>query len=210
MTTPAAAPRPRARKGEGDRLREEILAATERLLIRTGDQEAVSIRAIAKAVGVTPPSIYLHFADKAELIFAVCAQHFVALDEAIETAALAATDPIDELRLRGKAYVRFGVEHPEQYRILLMSKGDVVTRADFDSDAIPGTSAFRRLMAAVQDCIDAGYFEPDDPFVVASTIWCVVHGLTSLRISVPGFPMVGEQVLHDHVFELLTRGLAKR
>jgi len=53
---PAASPRRhRARRGEGARLREEILAAGTRLLLETGDEEAVSIRAIAQAVGVTPP-----------------------------------------------------------------------------------------------------------------------------------------------------------
>src|SRR5205807_237758 len=50
----SATTRRRARRGEGPRLREELLAATERLLAETGDEEAVSIRAIADAVGVTP------------------------------------------------------------------------------------------------------------------------------------------------------------
>src|SRR5687768_1046397 len=120
--TAAPERRARARKGEGERLREEILLATERLLIRTGDQEAVSVRAIAEAVGVTPPSIYLHFADKAELIWSVCARHFAALDDAIESAAATSDEPLEQLRLRGGAYVRFGLDHPEQYRILFMSK----------------------------------------------------------------------------------------
>jgi AcrR family transcriptional regulator len=65
----AANRRPRLPRGEGRRLRGEIMAAAERLLIDTGSQEAVSIRAVADAVGVTPPSIYRHFADKSELIF---------------------------------------------------------------------------------------------------------------------------------------------
>ena len=86
MTPTARPPRARARRGDGERLRAEILAATERLLIQTGDQEAVSIRAIADAVGVTPPSIYLHFADKTELLFAVCEKHFEVLDRQLEDA----------------------------------------------------------------------------------------------------------------------------
>ena len=65
---PTASRRTRARRGEGERLREEILDAAERLLIETGNRDAVSIRAVAEAVGVTPPSIYLHFADKTELL----------------------------------------------------------------------------------------------------------------------------------------------
>jgi AcrR family transcriptional regulator len=55
--------RRRARRGEGEKLREEILEAAERLLLQTGSEEMVQVRAVAEAVGVTPPSIYLHFAD---------------------------------------------------------------------------------------------------------------------------------------------------
>jgi AcrR family transcriptional regulator len=68
--------RPRSRRGEGETLREDLLDATELLMIETGSADAVSIRAIADAVGVTPPSIYLHFPDKESLILAVCERHF--------------------------------------------------------------------------------------------------------------------------------------
>jgi AcrR family transcriptional regulator len=59
MTAAATSPsrRPRLPKGEGRQLRDEILAVAERMLLETGSQEAVSIRAVADAVGVTPPSI---------------------------------------------------------------------------------------------------------------------------------------------------------
>ena len=77
-TVPDVRARVRARKGEGELLRDEIIAATEALLVRTGDASAVSVRAIADAVGVTPPSIYLHFADKSELLYAVGEAHFAA------------------------------------------------------------------------------------------------------------------------------------
>src|SRR5437899_5757868 len=92
-----AARRRRAPRGQGERLREEILAAAERLLIQTGDVEAVSIRAVADAVGVTPPSIYLHFADKNELLWAVCERHFTVLDQVMERATAGINDPIRSL-----------------------------------------------------------------------------------------------------------------
>ena len=99
MTPPAAtAPigrRPRLPKGEGRQLRAEILAATEQMLLETGSSREVSIRAVADAVGVTPPSIYRHFADKNELIFEVCARHFAALEDHIHRACDGLTDPVD-------------------------------------------------------------------------------------------------------------------
>ena len=47
--------RPRAKKGEGDKLAEQIIEAATDLLIETGNEDAVSIRGVAERVGVTPP-----------------------------------------------------------------------------------------------------------------------------------------------------------
>src|SRR6516165_3259790 len=100
--------RPRARRGEGEQLRQEIIDAAERLLIETGDERSVSIRAIAGAVGVSPPAVYLHFPDKESLVFAVCSKQFEIFDAEMEGAAAQGTDPIDELKRRSRAYVHFG------------------------------------------------------------------------------------------------------
>lgn len=201
--TDTSSRRPRARKGEGERLREDILRATERLLIKTGDQEAVSVRAIAREVGVTPPSIYLHFADKAELIFAVCAQHFAALDEAIEAAAVGATDPMDELRLRGKAYVRFGLDHPEQYRILFMSKPSAKPDA-WNDDVMLENAAFNHHHEAVQ----RAFPERDDAYLLAIGMWVIAHGIVSLLLAQPGFPWPPIDELVDHMLATQARGIA--
>src|SRR5690349_17309415 len=99
--------RARARRGEGELLRAEILAAAERLLIQTGDQGAVSIRAIADAAGVTPPSIYLHFADKSELLMAVCEARFADFLRFLDEAIAGIDDPLGALWAMGRAYVQF-------------------------------------------------------------------------------------------------------
>jgi AcrR family transcriptional regulator len=167
----------------------------------------VSIRAIATAVGVTPPSIYLHFADKEELIFAVCQEQFSKLEALVEERSAGIDDPLERLRIMGETYVRFGVDHPEQYRILLMNKGEL-TIADFQNGTMPGVSTFQKLMAAVEACMDAGIFRRQDVFLVATGIWTLVHGITSMRITIPEFPFVGEQTLLDHVLDTYSRGLA--
>jgi AcrR family transcriptional regulator len=118
----------------------------------------VSVRAVAEAVGVTPPSIYRHFADKAELIFEVCARHFTALEDYIMGTTAGIEDPVERLAGLGKAYIEFGVANPEPYRIMFMTRPDVRPRS---SRAGPGRSAaFDYLMECVQACIDAGAFGP--------------------------------------------------
>ncbi len=66
-------------RGEGDRLRQELITAANRLL-RSGETiESLSLRAVARAVGIAATSVYLHFDDKASLLLAVYQRHFADL-----------------------------------------------------------------------------------------------------------------------------------
>lgn len=205
MTTTPVGRRARARRGEGDRLREEILDAAEQLLVETGDADRVSIRAVADAVGVTPPSIYLHFADKAEMLLTVCGNRFAEFDEILVEAGSSSSDPLEALRRKGRAYIHFGVENPEHYRILFM----VRNAGDRTLDKMPAAAtAFGHLVDDVRRCIDEGYFAPADPMLVATGLWTNMHGLTSMLISAPGFPWPELDVMIDHVVGVQARGLA--
>jgi AcrR family transcriptional regulator len=161
----------------------------------------VSIRAVAEAVGVTPPAIYLHFADKDTLIRAVCEDTFRALDDFVEGRVAGITDPLEQLAERGRAYVDFGVEHPEQYRVLFMGK------ARQSGDEVLAASGFAHLLDNVIRAMDAGHIAQRDPGVVSAGLWAVVHGVTSMALAVPGCP-VDRHVLIEHLLEVQARGLA--
>ena len=207
MATPVTK-RPRAKRGEGDKLRAQILAAANDLLVETGDQEAVSIRAVAERVGVTPPSIYMHFADKNELIFAVCEQHFNALDRVIQQATEGIDDPLEGLRQGGRAYIQFGLENPEQYRILFMSKPAAAPEG-FQEERLKGSSAFDHLVEMVEGAISAGVLTGDG-VTTAICLWVSVHGLTSLLLSHPNFPWPEQEALIDTVLATPMFGLVAR
>ena len=196
--------RSRARRGEGDRLREEILAAAGRLLAEHGDEEAVSIRMIADSVGVTPPSIYRHFADKDALILAVCEDRFRQFQQALDAGAAAYDDPLRSLAERGRAYVRFGLDHPEEYRVLFVTRHAMAQPLD---PAMPGAQAFFDLVRAVGECMDAGLIDRADPFRVAVLLWSGLHGVVALLISKPHFPWPPIDELVDGLLELQLRGL---
>lgn len=198
--------RSRARRGEGDRLREEILDATEQLILQTNDADAVSVRAVAESVGVTPPSIYMHFENKEELIVQVCERIFTMLHEVIEDALCDACDPIDEVAAIGNAYVRFGLEHPEQYRVLFMTPTPEWARPHVH-ESVQKISGFSTLVDTVQRCIDAGAFRAGDAFFYACQLWMGVHGITSLLISKPVFPWPEQEALVDGCIQTLCNGL---
>lgn len=175
--------RTRSRRGEGALLRQDILDGAAALLVSLGDEEKVTIRAVAGAVGVSPPSVYLHFPDKDTLIFAVCQQLFTALDQAIEAATMGVDDPFDRMRGRALAYARFGVEHPEHYRVLFMQKPESAPEG-FGSEQLMESAAFAHLLENVVELLATGQLAPDlQAFPLAVELWAVVHGCTSLLIS---------------------------
>jgi AcrR family transcriptional regulator len=190
--------RRRARNGDGDLLRDEILAATERLLLETGSEDAVSVRAVARATGVTAPSIYRHFEDKAHLLFEVCARQFDLLDDAIELAVAGIDDPVLALQARGKAYVRFGIEHPEHYRIMFM--GAAYATPDQWTDVLQ-TGSFSHLIEGIEAAVQAGALRPDgDTFTTALHVWANIHGLTSLLVARPAMPWPDlDAFIDDHL-----------
>ena len=179
--------RRRNRRGEGDQLRAEILEAAEGLLLESGDESAVSIRAVASAVGVTPPSIYLHFRDKIELLYAVCGEHFQRLGEVSDAAVEGVDDPRQRIHLRGRAYIQFGLEHPEHYRIMFMARPDS-DEPRMSVEELAATACFGHLQDDVEAAMDAGLIPAADPFTVACGLWAKVHGVTSLLIAKPDFP----------------------
>jgi AcrR family transcriptional regulator len=177
--------RHRARRGQGEALRGEILAAARELLAETGNQEAVSVRAVAERVGVTTPSIYLHFKDKDDLLDAVCADVFGILALAMEEASAAASSPLERLLAQGRAYVGFARAKPEHYRLAFMvgSEGKSV-------DQVLGSTCFGLLLQTVEDCMQANIFPPDQrgPVPTGLQLWATVHGLASLIITKPWLP----------------------
>lgn len=190
------------------------MAAAEEILVRTGDQDAVSIRAVADAVGVTPPSIYLHFADKSELLHAVCEQHFLKLDDVLRAAGEAAEDPLERLAQLGLAYLRFGLDNPEAYRILFLSHPKW-TPHDHSSSDLEEMLAFGRAVAAVKQGMDEDVLQPGDARITAIGLWAMVHGLVSLFISKPNVDWgdrerLAEALCHQHLTGLLTDTARRR
>jgi AcrR family transcriptional regulator len=179
----APARRARSQRGSGDQLREEIVAAAKELLGSAASVDDVSIRAVADAVGVTPPSIYLHFADKNELVAAVVAAVFTELDAAMLAEAAEARSPMERLRAYGVAYVRFAVAHPEHYRIAVM---DPCPRSDVDD--VLASGAFVHFNATVVECMEAGVFAPGEPLPITLDLWSAAHGIASLLITKPFLP----------------------
>lgn len=172
----------RARKGEGALLKDEILDATEGLLLRHGSIDAVSIRAIADEVGVTPPAIYMHFADKDQLFYAVCRRGFDTFANQLGPVLASGGRPIDRIRRLGEEYARFGIERWQQYPILFGVKRHLTIPED-ELAADPGLRILGGLVALVDEAQAAGEIRSDLPAVtVAGVLWASAHGMVDLLL----------------------------
>ncbi|MDA3663816.1 TetR/AcrR family transcriptional regulator [Mycobacterium xenopi] len=187
--------RSRAPRGSGDRLRDEILDAATELLLETGHAKEVSIRAVAQRVGVTPPSIYLHFEDKDALLDAVCARYLAKLDQEMQRVAAGEPSAVEVLRAQGLAYVRFALETPELYRIATMGEW----RSGSDVDATLDSSAFQHIRDTVQTLMDENIYPPGDPTTVALQLWSAAHGVAALLIAKPHLPFGDAEAFADRV-----------
>ena len=165
----------------------------------------MSIRAVAEAVGVTPPSIYLHFADKNELIFAICERCMDELDRATTEAAGSSDDPIRVAPACGEGLRTIRCREPRAVsRVLVRKLTD--TPLPWQQDKILNSSAFGHLRQDVARAVEAGRLE-GDPILVSVFLWATATGsTTSLSISKPNFPLPDRDRLVDHFVRSALRG----
>lgn len=212
------------RRLSADERRNQILAVARQLFIEEG-VDNTSMRRIAQLAGVTPTLIYHHFADKAALMLSVCQEFFFGLMTASEEARRPQADdqdPLAPLRRLMEAYVRFGLENPDVYRLVFMTQIATLKRDGLIAGHRPrpdhqphpedkgfGIRAFGVLEGEVRRLTEAGALHPNDPEAVAEMIWAMGHGLVSLLITHGEFKWTPLEALVELSIDSLTRGIRR-
>ncbi|MFD7107618.1 TetR/AcrR family transcriptional regulator [Streptomyces celluloflavus] len=176
----SAAVRPRNPRGQGERLRADLLRATERLLEEVGSEDALSLRAVAREAGVAAPSIYRHFADKTELVWATLEVSFERLAQAMTQAAARADadDPAERLRAQLRAYCHYAVAHPATYRLLYETRQTPVGPERLSGH--PARLLVHSWSDALAACEAAGWRVRGTRTEAPGMLWSSVHGRVML------------------------------
>jgi AcrR family transcriptional regulator len=171
--------RPNAR-GQGERLREEIISAAVQMLGELADDETLSLRAVAREVSISPTSVYLYFPDRDALVAATMERCHAEMVQAVDEAEAEAAqqDPALGLRARILAQAGWVQNHPGLYKVMHESKVGMPFKEVL----------FTRTVAAVQRCMDAGVAAPGDAATVALDLRTAIIGMLSLRINEPDLP----------------------
>ncbi|MFJ7246874.1 TetR/AcrR family transcriptional regulator [Kitasatospora sp. NPDC098652] len=190
---PSTAPvRARNRRGEGARLREDIVAAAVELLDEAGTETAVTLRSVARRVGIAAPSIYRHFPDQPAIMLAVVRQAFEQMEARLRAAVGAADDdPRQRLTALCHAYLEYSREHPERYRTMfggvwVPALQDTTVTAD-DMGAL-GQELLHLFVETLEACVATGASTSTDPFADTVALWLGLHGLAHQQAATVAFP----------------------
>lgn len=161
-------------------LRQSLLEATVRL-IETQGIDQVSVRAVAKIVGVSPGAPFRHFASRTALLTAVAEQAMDGLREHIDKALAAAADenPLMRYRALGIAFFSWALSNPVHLQV-------ISTRAviDFEGSSLRARNdEIRAVMSGMmQDAQAAGLLRKGDPYRYAVAGRALGYGLVRMYI----------------------------
>ncbi|MCP3105384.1 TetR/AcrR family transcriptional regulator [Myxococcus sp. K15C18031901] len=187
-------------------LREQILRVAREMVVKEGFG-ALSMRKLAEAVEYAPATLYLHFENRDAIARELCVRGFGEFLAALEPAA-AVKEPLERLERMAEAYVRFGQEHPETYRLIFLEDARLSTELFRDAPDGAGPRSFALLAAVFEDLKTAGRLAEDaQPARLAEVAWAGLHGIVSLKLTCAAFQETTADALRASLVETLVYGL---
>ena len=160
-------------------------------LARVGGPDAVTLREVTRAAGVSPNAPYRHFADRNDLVRAVAAESQLALARAIRARIDAASDDlstaeasVERLRRVGLAYIDFAREERGWFELAFAVQDEQPSEAivTLDDEVVP---PFQLLLDALDGMVDAGTLAPDRRPHAEWACWSTVHGFADIAVHGP-------------------------
>lgn len=205
----------RKKRGEGHTRREEILQAAKELFLEQG-YEATTIRRIADRVGVSAPALYLYFQDKEQMMLALCDQTFGYLIVSIGEIENTVSDPRERIRRFGEAYLKFGMAHPDEYKLIFLGTnipesvrklGHKMPTDDPTRPGVGGAIVFQRLVSMFVEAKERGLKLNYPPDTCAELCWMGIHGVVSALILKPDFPWSNRDLLGTGMLDIVMNGV---
>ncbi len=155
-----------------------ILAATA--LLDSGGEDAVTLRAVGHAAGISHNAPYKHFRSRDALLAAVAVADFALLTEAFRSARQSAAAPAAKLMNALQVVIDFSVEHPARYRLLFSDPAIAAQKGELERTAF---TAFGEFTVIVEEC-QVTRALPDLPnTTLAGLLFATMHGLIALKAS---------------------------
>lgn len=162
-------------------LKDRIIETARELLLKHGYRN-ISLRKIARDVGVSATSIYLHFENKDDLIHTLMEQAIDRLNDLLEKKASPEKDPIQKLEDLAHAYVNFARNNPREYQIIFLFSSDEMTRYPVEKFR-KARRGYEIVHAVLEEGVKQGLITEEQPRLAAYTFWAQLHGVMSVVLS---------------------------
>jgi AcrR family transcriptional regulator len=159
-------------------LKNALIEAGIEILSQEG-VNGLSLRKVARKAGVSHAAPYAHFADKQALVAAIATDgHRKIYEKILGVMEQYLDDPLRQLVETAWAYVEFGFEEPDHFRITF--SGSVEKEHDYPALVEMTAKNFGILRALVARCQAAGILDPGEPDLTAVGVWGLIHGFVTL------------------------------
>lgn len=211
MTLTAVQPVKSARKAKGDGhlRRAEILRAAEAIFVRDGYQGA-TIRKIADEVGVSSTALYMHFRDKDEILLEIAETAVGQLLASNTEIAGRPLDSVTRVRMMLTAYMRFGLENPNAYRLVYLTTPDEDPGPQHERLTEISARCYEAFHGTVAEIEADGRLPIGKSDLAAHILWSACHGLVALRITRTRLAWEDNEVLMSSMLDSVFDGLLIR
>jgi AcrR family transcriptional regulator len=176
-------------------------------MVRAEGVANVSLRSVARDLGVTAPALYAYVDDYDDLLDAVARSEFERLYERF--AAVDGDDPGDAVRALARAYIAHARDEPHLHRLMFRDAPPGGALVAGTPPCGPSALTFTTALAVVERAMAAGCIQGDDPVLGALTVWSVAHGVAEVLLM--GFDLSDDlaEALVDEALDATLGGLAR-
>ncbi len=183
-------------------LSRHVIVATALSMVEAHGAGALSLRGVARSLGVTAPALYDHVDSKSDLLRAVAESGYADLAGSFESSR--GLGPLDAMVENARQYFAFAMARRELFSLMFRYRPAAIV-LDVDNELSGATQAFDASLAHVVAAIEAGLLAPGDPLELALVMWSAVHGVATVCLLAPGLNADGRLV--DQVLHTVLRGM---
>jgi len=199
-------------RGQGHERPAEILEAARTLFLEHG-VEQVTTRQIAARVGISQTALYVYFKTKEVILDRLAERAWCGLVKALDSIECREGAPCgasEKFRATLVAFMRFWLEHPDDYRIVFLRKA-LNPSAEDEIMLAPGKTLLLRLTGSVEEAVKAGSMRClGSNQATALSVWAAVSGMVALRLRYPKFPWPPADEHIEAMADLIMNGCMSR
>ena len=170
-------------------------------MLESDGVDQLSLRGLARRLGVTAPALYAYVDDKYDLLAAVAAEHFEGLVARFD--AIDEDDPLERIRALSHAYVDHALDSPALFHLMFRYPPIPVPGAEAFP---PATRAFDEAAAATAAAIESGQLAATDPALASMTMWVSIHGVAEVLLLGLSADPIAAALLVDSVIDTVLAG----